>query len=301
MARSGAPPGSAAAALVALAIFVPHIEWLVAHDYAPIAYAMESSLDAKLGPMARLAGSATWLVDQLLNRGLPALLLLIAVARKPVPVAVPAAAILPPSRLDKTAARALLLTWGLVPLAFITLVGLFEGAELQLQWGTPFLLFVVPAAMELWPRAAWQRADLSRALVAFAVIQSLLLVLNFVTSPRGAAALRSQHWQTFDSSALAAQVAAGAHAQLGGPVRVVVGSASVAGALALRLPERPRVLIDGRQDRSPWVALDLVQRCGAVQLGTRETMAHGHSLGPAFPGLMWQVILPAATAARCPV
>jgi hypothetical protein len=286
------------ACLIALAIFVPHIEWLVAHDFAPITYAMESSLDARLGPAARIAASATWLSDQLFNRALPALLLLIAVAY--APGATRRQASPGPAAPPRGAATALLLAWGLVPLAFMLLVGLFSGADLQLQWGTPFLLFVVPAAMELWPRAAWQRADLSRALVAFLVIQALLLTLNFVTSPRGAAALRSHHWQTFDSSKLAAEVGASAHAQLGGPIRVVVGHAELAGALALRLPERPRVLIDGRQDRSPWVALDLVRRCGAVELGTRETMINGRSLGPAFPGLVWQVILPAAAAGRCP-
>jgi len=83
-------------------------------------------------------------------------------------------------------------------------------------------------------------------------------------------------------------------------VRVVVGPASVAGALALRLPERPRVLIDGRQDRSPWVALDLVDRCGAVQLGAVGALANAKPLGAAFPGMAWRVILPTAAAAACP-
>lgn len=291
--------GALLACLIALAMFVPHLEWLVDHDFAPISYALESSLDARVEPASRIVGSAIWLADQLLNRALPALLLLIAVARQRG-----TGAQTPPSRQktprDHDAARALLLAWGLVPLAFIVLVGLLGGAELQLQWGTPFLLFVVPAAMEIWPRAAWQRADLSRALAAFLVIQVLLLSLNVVTSPRGVAALRTHHWQNFDSAALAARVAGTARAELGGPVRLVIGTASVAGALALRLPERPRVLIDGRHDRSPWVSLDLLQKCGAVQVGPLGSLADARSLGPAFPGMVWRVIPPTLSAGACP-
>lgn len=291
--------GALLAGLIALVMFVPHLEWLTAHDFAPISYALETSLGAHVEPAARLAASVTWLADQVFNRALPALLLLIGLAHWPG-----AARRTSPARQQAPrghdAARALLLAWGLVPLVFITLVGLVGGAELQLQWGTPFLLFMVPAAMELWPRARWQQADLSRALAAFLVIQALLLALNFVTSPRGAAALRTHHWQSFDSAELAARVAGPARAELGGPVRVVVGNASIAGALALRLPERPRVLIDGRHDRSPWVGLDLVQRCGAVQLGAAGTLDNARSLGPAFPGMVWRIILPILAAGACP-
>jgi 4-amino-4-deoxy-L-arabinose transferase-like glycosyltransferase len=292
--------GALLACLIALVIFVPHIEWLTTHDFSPITYALESSLGAHFTPAARIEDSATWLADQLLNRALPALLLLVAVARRPGTATSQEPALPHTATHDRGAAKALLLAWGLAPLAFMVLVGLSSGADLQLQWGTPFLLFVVPAAMELWPREAWQRADLSRALGAFLVIQSLLLAHNFVTSPRGPAALRKHYWHTFDSAELAARIADPAHAQLGGPVRVVVGPASVAGALALRLPERPRVLIDGRQDRSPWVALDLIERCGAVELGAAGTLANAAPLGAAFPGMVWRVVLPTAAAGACP-
>ena len=87
----------------------------------------------------------------------------------------------------------MLLTWGIVPLLFIPLMGVAVGADPQLQWGTPFLLFVVPAAMELGPFDFWNKADLGKALRMFLLIQALLLVVSYVTSPRGPVSLQDHH------------------------------------------------------------------------------------------------------------
>ena len=193
----------------------------------------------------------------------------------------------------------LLLAWGLVPLAFMPLVGMLVGADLQLHWGTPFLLFFVPAAMELLPRVAWQRANLTKVLVAFVLVQGLLLAISHLTSPLGPAALRDRHWRAFDAADLAERIARPERLALGGPIRVVSGDAARAGALALRLREHPLVLIDGRLDQSPWVEEDLVRRCGAVRLGPTQSLPGGTPLGPSFPGLAWRVVRRDAAAAAC--
>lgn len=89
---------------------------------------------------------------------------------------------------------------------------------------------------------------------AFLVIQALLLTLNYLSSPLGPDALRDKHWRNVDSQGIADALAGPARAALGGPVRVIVGPPAPAGAIALRLPERPLVLIVGRADRSPWIS-----------------------------------------------
>ena len=178
-------------------------------------------------------------------------------------------------------------------------VGVVFGAELQLQWGTPFLLFLVPAVMELLPLRVWRRADPRVALTTFVFIQMLLLVLSQLTSPRGPVALRDHHWRTFDSALLAEIVAGPARVALGGPIRIVIGAGDEAGALALQLPEHPLVLIDGRLDRSPWVSKNLLRRCGAVQLGTELALPGGHPVGAAFPGQVWRVVAPDPLAPEC--
>lgn len=293
--------GAVLAGLIALAIFAPHVEWLRSHDFGPVRYALSSSLAANFAAKVRAAESMHWLIDQLLNRALPALLLLLWVARLARRPGSAAASPLQPSGRDEcTRARALLLAWGGVPLLFMPLIGLATGADLQLHWGTPFLLFAVPAAMELAPRVPWSRAEPKAVMGAFIVIQALLLTLSVLTSPRGPRALRANHWRNVDSQGIADALAVPARAALGGPVRVIVGPASLAGAIALRLPERPLVLIDGRADRSPWVGPGLLAACGAVELGETSRLRGGVAVGPALAGWSWRVLPPTASATACP-
>jgi len=282
--------GLLAAVLVALLVFLPHLRWLVGHDFGPIGYAMQTSLGVELAPGQRWLGGARWLVDQLGNRALPAWLLLVFAVhgwRKrqvPVPAEPPATA--GPARTT----RAFLLSWGVVPLGFMALVGLLGGADLQLHWGTPYLLFTVPALMTLLPGKPWAAPQtLVRARLVFLLLQALLMVLSLLSSPRGVPALNDRHWRNFDAEALAAAVGEPARQALGGPVRVISGPAGVAGALALQLAERPLVLIDGRPDRSPWVPSDLVARCGVLELGAAGLWADARPVGPVAPDLFWRV------------
>lgn len=116
------------AALIALMIFVPHLQWLRSHDFQPIEYAVHSSLGTHLGLVGRFGAVSNWLLDQLLNRALPAWLLLAFLAYRrhqgviqPAPFTPMVAA---SSKHD--VGPALLLCWGLVPLLFMPLVGILE-------------------------------------------------------------------------------------------------------------------------------------------------------------------------------
>jgi hypothetical protein len=196
-------------------------------------------------------------------------------------------------------AKALIFAWGLLPLCFMPLVGIATGADLQSHWGTPFLLFAVPAAMELAPPRFWDRVDPVKALRAFLVIQAFVMALGYVTSPRGIPALGNHRWRNFDSAAFAQRIGDPARAELHGPIRIVIGREHEASALALQLPERPRVLFDGRFDRSPWLKRDAVDRCGAVELLPTATLQGGIPVGPVLPGTSWRVLMPRQGAAPC--
>src|SRR2546423_6326091 len=111
--------GPLLAACIAILVLLPHLLWLPQHGYAPIRYAMETSLGVELKLGERLAWTLHWEVDQLFNRALPALLLLglarwsgrgIAAPVDPQPRPAPA--------------RALLLSWGVAPLVFMPLMGI---------------------------------------------------------------------------------------------------------------------------------------------------------------------------------
>jgi 4-amino-4-deoxy-L-arabinose transferase-like glycosyltransferase len=280
------------AALIALLVFTPHLEWLRSHNFAPIQYAVGSSLGAHLDLVERIRDVSNWVFDQLLNRALPAWLLLAflfyrsrqASGREGSPLA-------PAKPRTPDAARCLLLCWGLVPLLFIPITGLVAGSSLQMRWGTPFLLFAVPAAMELSAaRVAWSCIPMRQLVRAFVIIQLCLLLLSQVTSPHGPALLRDHRWRSFDSGALARILEPAAHAALAGrPICAVSGPGAIAGALALRFSDRPLVLIDGRYDYSPWVDPQSMHDCGILQISRGRPFPGAQPVGPLFPHLWWRV------------
>jgi 4-amino-4-deoxy-L-arabinose transferase-like glycosyltransferase len=289
------------AALVALLMFTPHLLWLRSHDFGPVTYATRSSLGMDLGPAARTLNALGWLADALLNRCLPALILLWVALRSAARLsAFMPAATQHHAAVHAPSSRALLVCWGVVPLVFMPLVALLFGAELQLQWGTPFLLFVVPCVMELAAPARWNAASQRTAWTAFATIQCLLVAINIATSPIGPRSLADTHWRTFSAATLAARLGPPARARLGGPIAVVTGSIGEAGALALALPEQPLVLVDGRYDRSPWVSRALVASCGALELiHSKRPVAGAAPVGGAFPELYWRVLARDREAPAC--
>lgn len=284
------------ASLIALLLFTPHLFWLRSHDFGPVGYALESSLGAHLGPLERVGDAANWLADQLLNRALAAWLLLGLLAwrhrREATTRGCPRPAGAGPVPHD--AGHALLLSWGLVPLLFMPLVGLLAGSQLHLPWGTPFLLFAIPAAMELSAtRMCWAAVPLRAAAATFACLQALLLGASYLTSSSGPPGWHDGHWRGFDSALLVRQLDLPLRAATGGaPVCVVSGPGALAGAVALRLPEHPLVLIDGRLDRSPWVERAAPGGCAELQLQLDGVLPGGTLLGPDFPGLQWRVRTP---------
>ncbi|MEN5066683.1 glycosyltransferase family 39 protein [Achromobacter aegrifaciens] len=282
--------GLQVAGLTALAVFAPHLWWLAYNGFEPLNYAMTSSLAAGLPWVQRAAEVARWWGDQMLNRALPAwvfLGVLCWLARRRAAVAA-VTADAPP----RDAGRAILLSFGFTPLVFVSIMTLASGSHVQLHWGTPYLLFMAPAMMELMRGGVWERVRPRDAVAVFALVQALLMVRVGLTSPGGAGlARKASDWRYFDSRALALAVHEPAKAALGGPVRVISGPPAEAGALALRLPEQPLVLIDGQLRFSPWVPKDVAEACGALELELepRTPGAGFVAVGKDFPGLHWRV------------
>jgi 4-amino-4-deoxy-L-arabinose transferase-like glycosyltransferase len=279
------------AALIALAMFSPHLAWLRGHDFAPIAYATESALNIGLHPLARVEVAAKWVVDQLFNRSLPAWLLLgYAVWRLPTPLSrnLTESAV-PGEKARSAAARSLILAWGLVPLAFMPLTCLVSGADLPLHWGATFMIFLVPAAMELAPASVWDSVPSRRLLAPFGAIQGVLLFGFLMTSAIGPASLHRGRWRDVDFRSIAAAIEGPARAALGGPIRIVSGRTDVAGAIALNLPEQPWVLVDGRADRSPWIPPGAVEENGAIEVGPSAELPAGTPFGAKYPDWSWQI------------
>lgn len=257
--------GALLAALVASLVFAPHAYWLATHDWLPMAYARESALGYDLHGSARWQHALQFALDWLLNRSLPAWLLLGAAwwwARRAAGDAATAQTEVAPA-----GSRVFLLLWGFVPLLLMMSMALLGGSKLHLHWGTAFMLWTVPAVMECARRAPWQQLRTLRAAwLAFALVQALVMAQAWMASPRGLRGYKADHTDFFPSERVAARIAAQAPAVLGGPVEIVSGSQELASVIALRLPSRPRVLVDGKLRYSPWIAPAELRQRRAIEV-----------------------------------
>lgn len=102
------------------------------------------------------------------------------------------------------------------------------------------------------------------------------------------------------ASTWAAAVAQQARFELNAPIQVVSGPETISAALALELPEKPRVLLEGNPAISPWVPAQAPSDCSGIHIGWGEPPVGGHELKGGPPGLYWQVT-PAQRPEACPL
>jgi len=287
--------GLAWAALTALLIFLPHLIWLLHQDLenSPIRYALKTSRPTFLqGDGAHIntrLHSGLWLLDLLLNRCLPALLLLLSLK-----------ALSEPEQHSVTADKApvsgeqFLWLWGALPPLSITLLGLMLGMDLQMQWGTAFAIWIVPVLMmflglhqrHICKPLTWLSLGL------FTLIQSLLLLQSYHTSFYGCCSHTAPHrWRMFDSQALANELDASAREAAGGRFNIIVGPTTTAGAVALALPDKPKVLIDHNLHISPWIHPDELHFSGVVELWPPDTGPSDRTV--LSSGWGWRIYAPA--------
>ncbi len=289
--------GLAMAMCVAAVVISPHLVWLVAHDFAPMHYALRSSLGAAFPVDERLLHSLNWLTDQTGRLG-PALILgagLLAWSRRG---AARAPQVSRPAAVESSEAQAFLFAWGALPLMMIAAMGVLSGADLQSQWGTAFVPLTCAWLMGWVSPGRWQRVRWRAALAAFAAVQVLLAVLNWMTSPMGPAMTMQHHNRHFPSQAVADLLGPAARTALQGPIMVIAGPARFAETLAARLQERPRVLIDGRLDDSPWLAPADLEGHKVLWVGAEADAPPAGSRPQRLPGGLWWAVQPwpAATA-----
>ena len=285
------------AALTALALSSPHWIWLAQQDMAdsPIRYALKTAKPSFLSGDMNLGQrlhSGLWLVDLVLNRCLPALLLLLGLKALSEPEHSPS-----PVSTSPISGHHFLWLWGALPPLCITLLGLLAGMDLQMQWGTAYAIWMVPPLMMLL--GLHQRVicePLSKlALALFVLIQSLLLLQSYHTSFYGCCAKTTPHrWRLFDSQTLAHELDISAREAVGGTFKIIVGPTTAAGAVSLALPEKPKVLIDHNLQISPWIHPQELHFPGVVELWPPDTGPDDRTLLPS--GWGWRLYTQAPQA-----
>jgi hypothetical protein len=255
--------GPYVAAAVAVAIIAPHLVWLVQNDFLPLGYAEARAaptrgwFDHVLHPLLFVA-SQLYFISPTLLIALPFVWPQVAPAEPPA------------DRLDRRIVD--VLTFG--PVATVLALSAVSGRGTVAMWGYPLWLF-----FGLWvvihARNVLDKIVLLRVVTLWALIFAGLatgFVLNYSVLPYYDGRYRTA---LFPGERLAAELSRRFREATGEPLAYVIGSMWMGGNVAHYAPEHPRVLIDGKPARAPWIDLADLKARGAVvvwPIGDRPDM-----------------------------
>ncbi len=298
-----ATPGPYIAIAAALITMAPHLVWLVRNDFLPFTYAEHRALPSR-GLIDHVWHPLQFAVSQLFfllpSLAISAALLYPRAAASEAPLAATADAF------DRRIVT--LLAFG--PMATVLALSALSGRGTVAMWGYPLWLF-----LGLWIVLYARRAldvPLGRLLLTWAIVFSALgvaFIANYDVLPRFDHRYRAVF---FPGGDLGRDLAQRYRAITGKPIAYVIGSMWDGGNVAHYAASHPRVLIDGKPARAPWIDLTDLNARGAVVVWTAgdprvippelRTIAADASLQPPFtlpyrrgPGEVtvgWAILLP---------
>jgi 4-amino-4-deoxy-L-arabinose transferase-like glycosyltransferase len=248
-----ATPGPYIAALVAIAIASPHLLWLVQNDFLPFRYADARATPSR-GWIDHLWHPLQFTIGQLAFM-LPALIIAIsAVFPRGAQVQVAADAF------DRRVVT--LLAFG--PALTVVALSLVSGRGTIAMWGYPLWMFI-----GLWivlaPGSTLDRLRFIKIAITWAVVFTIFIAA-FVVS-YGVMPIYDGRYRAvfFPGDKLGSELSARFRALTQRPLTYVIGSMWVGGNAAHYSPDHPRVLIDGRPSRAPWIDLgDMLAKGAAI-------------------------------------
>ena len=254
--RALATPGPWVALVVALAVMAPHLVWLVDNDFLPFAYASARAAAVR-GPLDHLLHPLVFAGSQLLTL-LPALAIAAAfVYPRTAPAPVPA------DNFD----RRIVALLALGPAAVMLAGSAISGRGLIAMWGYPLWSFV-GLWIVLTTRTFVDRRRLTRTVAVWATVFAgfaVVFVINYTVLPHIDHRYRAAF---FPGDRLASDLAGKYRAATGQPLSFVIATMWVGGNIAHYAPDHPRVLIDGKPARAPWIDLGALKARGALVVWT---------------------------------
>jgi 4-amino-4-deoxy-L-arabinose transferase-like glycosyltransferase len=278
--------GPYVAAGVALIVAAPHLIWLVRNNFLPFAYAEHRAVLPR-GWYDHLWHPFEFGVSQLFFL-IPSLLIAAPLfVRKrnsadqparpreggdPAPTStgqdknwIPAFAGMSGVGADAFDRR--ILAWlAFGPFATVIAMGFFSGRGAVAMWGYPLWLF-----LGVWLVLNAQRAlakPLPRILATWGIVfgaLALAFIINYAVLPHFDHRYRAVF---FPGASLGREIGDRFEAATGKPLRYVIGTMWEGGNVAHYAPSQPRVLVDGRPARAPWIDLSDVKANGAVVVWT---------------------------------
>lgn len=253
-----ATPGPYVAAAVALLTMLPHIVWLFENDFLPFAYA-EARATPSRGLIDHLWHPLQFAVGQWFFM-IPAL-------------AIAAPLFFPRAREKEAGADAYdrrivtLLAFG--PALAVAALSAVTGRGTIAMWGYPLWMFL-GLWFVLFSRAQWNELRVKRLVTTWGIVFAgfaTAFIISYAVMPAYDHRYRAVF---FPGDRLGAEMTARFRALTGKPLVYIVGTMWDGGNAAHYSPEQPqpRVLIDGRPSRAPWIDLSDLRSKGAVVVWT---------------------------------
>ena len=253
-------PGPYVALATAVVVMAPHLVWLVANDFLPFAYAEHRALPSRglidhLWHPLQFAGSQLFFL-------IPSLLI-------SAPLFWPhrGAGELPIAMSADDFDRRIVTLLAFGPVATVLALSAVTGRGTVAMWGYPLWLFT-GVWLVLTARRTLDDKRLGRVLVTWAIVFTGLgvaFIANYGILPSYDHRYRAVF---FPGGELGRELSQRYRASTGKPLAYVIGSMWDGGNVAHYAPEHPRVLIDGRPSRAPWIDLTDLRARGAVAVWT---------------------------------
>ncbi|MGA2566821.1 MAG: glycosyltransferase family 39 protein [Pseudolabrys sp.] len=259
-------PGPYIAIAAALITMAPHLVWLVSNDFLPFTYAEHRALPSR-GLIDHVWHPLQFAVSQLFFL-LPSLLIA-------APLFYPRARAGEPPAADSADAfdRRIVTLLAFGPMATVLAMSGLSGRGTVAMWGYPLWLF-----LGLWivltARRALEEMRLARMLATWAVVFACLggiFIANYAVLPQFDHRYRAVF---FPGGDLGREIAQRSMAVTGKEPVYVIGTMWDGGNVEHYAPSHPRVLVDGKPARAPWIDLNDLRARGAVVVWTAGDL-HG--------------------------
>lgn len=262
--------GILAAAIVFAMVFLPHLIWLIANDFAPLQYA-DRSMESEGSHVQVVLGALNFSLDQLARLS-PMLVLWAGLwwwqRRDGVDTLHTLDTQTYASALS-SGARSFLLWVGWGPLILTLLVSVVLGTKLVAAWGTTF--FILFGYYAFWKLKGNEQAWLYRTAILAVVIQ-IVMATGYALA-RGPLAYEAGRMtrSTFPGPELAVKVSEIWSSQVPGhPLRLIASDTWFGGNVAMNLSDETQVFISADYFQSPWLNPETALDCGVMVLYTPD-------------------------------
>jgi len=253
-------PGPYIAIAVALVVMAPHLAWLVQNDFLPFAYAEHRAVlprgwyDHLWRPLQFAVSQFFFLIPSLL---------------------IAAPLFIPRRKSDEAPTASLadsfdrrIVTWlAFGPVVTVLAMSAVTGRGTVAMWGYPLFLFC-GVWLVLMARRALELGRLARIGITWAIVFVALagaFVVNYGVLPRFDHRYRAVF---FPGEDLAREITDRYRAVTGRKLGYVIGTMWDGGNVAHYSTDHPRVLIDGKPARAPWIDFNDLRTRGGVVLWT---------------------------------